>query len=82
MSKNKDYKKWAHIVAFVLVVIGAIDLGLFGIIPAGSSGQGFDFLQAIFGFSPTLLEVIYLLIGVSGVYLVVTHRQECKVCSK
>ncbi|HVA96575.1 MAG TPA: DUF378 domain-containing protein [Candidatus Acidoferrales bacterium] len=79
---NKDTKKWLHIVAFVLVIIGAIDLGLFGIIPASTSGQGFDFLQAIFGFNATLLEVIYLLIGVSGVYLVVTHRGDCKVCSK
>jgi uncharacterized membrane protein YuzA (DUF378 family) len=82
MSNKKDIKKWAHIIAFALVVIGAVDLGLFGIIPASVSGQGFDFLQAIFGFSPTLLEVIYLLIGVSGVYLVVTHRGDCKVCSK
>lgn len=79
---NKDTKKWLHIIAFVLVIVGAIDLGLFGIIPASNTGQGFDILYAIFGFSPTLLEVIYLLIGVSGVYLVVTHRGDCKVCAK
>jgi uncharacterized membrane protein YuzA (DUF378 family) len=75
-------KKWIHMVAFILVVLGAIDLGLFGIIPASASGQGFDLLQAIFGFSPTLLEIIYALIGISGVYLLVTHRKDCKVCSK
>jgi uncharacterized membrane protein YuzA (DUF378 family) len=77
---NPQTKKWLHIVAFILVIIGAIDLGLFGIIPANASGQGFDFLQAIFGFSPTLLEIIYFLIGASGVYLVVTHAGDCKVC--
>lgn len=75
-------KKWLHMVAFILVVVGAIDLGLFGIIPANANGQGFDLLQAIFGFSPTLIEIVYLLIGVSGVYLLVTHKSECKVCSK
>jgi uncharacterized membrane protein YuzA (DUF378 family) len=75
-------QKWIHIVAFVLVVVGAIDLGLFGLIPANASGQGFDILQAIFGFSPTLLEIVYVLIGISGVYLLFTHRKECKVCSK
>ncbi|HWY79415.1 MAG TPA: DUF378 domain-containing protein [Candidatus Sulfotelmatobacter sp.] len=73
-------KKWIHIVAFILVVIGAIDLGLFGIIPANSQGQGFDILHAIFGFSATLLEVLYALIGVSGVYLLITHKGNCTVC--
>ncbi len=75
-------KKWIHIVAFILVVVGAVDLGLFGIIPANANGDGFDLLHAIFSFSPTLLEVIYALIGISGIYLLVTHRKECKACSK
>jgi len=69
-------------IAFILVVIGAIDLGLFGIIPASSSGQGFDLLEAIFGFNATLLEIIYALIGVSGVYLLITHKKDCTVCAK
>jgi len=75
-------KKWLHMTAFILVVIGAVDLGIFGLFPANTSGEGFDLLQAIFGFSPTLLEVIYVLIGASGIYLLVTHRKECKVCAK
>jgi uncharacterized membrane protein YuzA (DUF378 family) len=53
---------------------------LFAIIPANAKGQGFDLLEQIFGFSPTLLEIIDLLIGISGVYLLVTHRKDCKVC--
>ena len=77
---SPETKKWIHIVAFILVVIGAVDLGLFGIIPANTQGQGFDLLQAIFGFNATLLEIIYFLIEVSGVYLLVTHRKDCKVC--
>ena len=79
---NPQTQKWLHMVAFILVVIGAIDLGLFGIIPANTSGQGFDILQAIFGFSPTILEIIYALIGISGVYLLITHKKDCKVCGK
>jgi len=69
-------------IAFILVVIGAIDLGIFGIWPADAKGNGFDLLQTIFHFSPTLLEIIYALIGISGIYLLVTHRKECKVCAK
>lgn len=79
---SPETKKWIHIVAFILVVIGAVDLGLYGLIPAGPSGQGFDFLQAIFGFSSTLLEIVYVLIGVSGIYLLVTHTKDCKVCKQ
>ena len=78
MSPEK--KRWLHLIAFIFVIVGAIDLGLFGLIPSDASGQGFDLLQTIFGFSPTLLEVIYLIIGISGVYLLVIHRKECKVC--
>jgi len=77
---NPKAKKWLHIIAFVLVVIGAIDLGLFGLFPADATGQGFDILQKVFGFSPTLLEVICVLIGISGIYLLVVHRKECLVC--
>lgn len=77
---NNDVKKWVHMVAFVLVVIGAINIGLFGIIPADKNGEGFDLLQRLLGFSPNLLEFVYLLIGVSGVYLLVTHAKTCRVC--
>ena len=79
---SPETKKWIHMIAFILVVIGAIDLGLYGIIPPNAHGQGFDILYNIFGFSPTLLEVIYFLIGVSGVYLLIVHKKECKICSK
>jgi len=82
MNLSPKTKRWIHIVAFILVVIGAIDLGLFGLIPASSSGQGFDLLYAIFGFNATLLEIVYVLIGISGVYLLVVHKKECKVCEK
>jgi uncharacterized membrane protein YuzA (DUF378 family) len=73
-------KVWLHRIAFVLVVIGAIDLGLFGIIPADASGEGFDLIQQVLGFNPDVLNIFYILIGVSGVYLLVTHIKDCRVC--
>lgn len=77
---SPETKKWLHIIAFIFVVIGAINWGLFGIIPADAHNQGFDLLAVIFGFNATVLEFVYLLIGVSGVYLLITHRKDCKVC--
>lgn len=66
--------------AFVLVVVGAINWGLFGLIPT-PDGYGFDLVQFIFGGIPTLAEIVYVLIGASGVYLVATHMKDCKICS-
>jgi uncharacterized membrane protein YuzA (DUF378 family) len=73
-------KKWLHIVAFVLVIIGAVNLGIFGIVPTNANGEGFDLIQQLFGFNADVLNVVYILIGASGVYLLATHFKECKVC--
>ncbi len=67
-------------IAFVLVVIGALDLGLFGVIPADANGEGFDLIQQVLGFNPDVLNFFYILVGVSGLYLLVTHIKDCKVC--
>jgi uncharacterized protein len=77
MSTNK----WLHSVAFILVIIGGINWGLFGLFPVQPGGDGFDLVQILFGFSGTLQEIVYVLIGASAIYLVVTHTKECKVCS-
>ncbi len=79
---SPETKKWIHMVAFILVIVGAVNLGLFGIIPANGRGEGFDLLQAIFGFNVNVLDTVYVLIGASAIYLLVTHRKDCKVCSK
>lgn len=74
-------KKWLHIVSFVLVIIAAIDFGLFGIIPANAqTGDGFSLIREVLGFNADVLNIFYILIGAAGVYLLVTHVKECKVC--
>lgn len=56
---NKLYK-----VAFVLVLIGAINWGLIGFF-------GFDLVATIFGGAEAVLSrVIYALVGVSGLILI------------
>ncbi len=73
-------KKFFHMAAFILVVVGAIDLGLFGIIPVDANGEGFDLIGQIFGFNKHILELVYALIGVSGIALLITHTKDCKIC--
>lgn len=67
-------------VAFVLVIFGGINWVLFQFLPPNSE-YGLDLVEVIFGFSDTIQEVVYLLIGASAVYLAITHVKECKVCS-
>lgn len=71
--------KWLYNVAFGLVVFGSIDHLLFGIVPASDeTGEGFSLIQALFGFNPDVLNIFYILVGVSGVYLLVRYFKDAK----
>ena len=50
-------------IAFVLVVIGAINWGLVG-------GFSFDLVKAIFGDMSVVSRIIYVLVGLSGLYMI------------
>jgi uncharacterized membrane protein YuzA (DUF378 family) len=49
---------WA---AWILVVVGALNWGLVG-------AFNFDLVQTILGTSPALVKLVYILVGLSGVY--------------
>ncbi len=61
-------------VSFVLVIIGGVNWGLFGLF-------NFDLVDVLFSGVPTIAEIIYVLIGASAVYLAVTHTKDCKMCA-
>ncbi len=69
----------AHAIAFILTVIGGINWGLVGI--GGFTGSDWNVIHWILGFSPQLEWVVYILVGVSAVYLLSTHKKDCKYCS-
>ena len=72
-----ETKKWLHIVSFTLVIVGALNWGLFGLF-------NFDLIEAILGgiLNGVIAEIIYTLVGIAGVYLLVTHMKECTTCSE
>ena len=51
-------------IAFVLVVIGAINWGLIGFF-------GWDLVAAIFGAMSTVSKIIYALVGLGGIWMIV-----------
>lgn len=72
--KNMD-KKMMHMVAFVLAMIGGINWGLVGLL-------NLNLVNALLGSWPGLERIVYVLVGVSAVYILATHKADCKICSK
>lgn len=66
--------KILHMVAFTLLVIGGLNWGLVALL-------NLNLVETIFG-GMGLTNIIYILVGVSAVYIGATHMQDCKICSK
>lgn len=66
--------KMLHMAAFLLTAIGAINWGL--------TALGFNVVNMLLGSMTGLETIVYLLVGASGVYILVTHKADCKICSK
>ena len=59
-------------VAFVLVIVGGLNWGL--------TALGFNLVTMIFGSWPMVEQLVYILVGLSAVYLAITHKGDCKMC--
>jgi uncharacterized membrane protein YuzA (DUF378 family) len=57
--------KGLHVIALVLVVVGALNWGLVG-------AANFDLVGAIFGAGSVLARAVYLAVGISGILLAAT----------
>lgn len=63
--------KILHKIAFILVIIGGLNWLLVGL----GIGDVVMFLGA------TLAKIVYILVGLSAIVLVVTHKKSCKDCT-
>jgi len=52
-------------IALVLVIVGALNWGLVGLLD-------FNLVTAIFGDASTMTKVVYDLVGISGVYMIIS----------
>jgi uncharacterized membrane protein YuzA (DUF378 family) len=60
MSRNLNWLDW---VAFVLVIVGALNWGLVGFF-------NYNLVDAIFGTGSTVSAIIYAVVGLSGLYVI------------
>lgn len=62
--------KALHMIAFILTIVGGLNWGLIGV-------GGPDLVQ----YTGPAANIIYILVGLSAIWLLVTHKKDCKACS-
>ncbi|HUQ29937.1 MAG TPA: DUF378 domain-containing protein [Candidatus Paceibacterota bacterium] len=65
--------KALHCVAFVLVMIGALNWGLIGT-------GGWNVVDMLLNSVPMVERILNILVGVSALVLIFTHKRDCKMC--
>lgn len=64
--------KGLHTVTFILLIIGGLNWGL--------SAIGYNVVEMLLGSWPAVLQVVYILVGLSAVVELVSHKKDCKAC--
>ena len=67
-------KKTIHMVTWVLAMVGALNWLLVGV-------NGTNLVGDLLGTWPMVLQVVYVLVGLSAIYEIVIHMGSCKLCS-
>ena len=65
--------KALHMITFLLLVVGGINWLLVG-------AFDLNLVTTIFG-DGTLTTVVYILVGLSALYELLTHKKGCRACS-
>jgi hypothetical protein len=64
--------KIAKKIAYVLVIVGGINWGLFGLF-------GLDLIEAVFGNLTMIARALYTLVGLSALFMIFAHKM-CEDC--
>lgn len=66
--------KALHAIAFILVIVGGLNWLLVGF--------NWNLVEALLGSWPMIVKIVYILVGLSAILLVATHKKDCKCCDK
>ena len=66
--------KALHMASYMLLWVGGLNWGLVGLFK-------FNLVNAVLGSVPALEALVYVLVGAATVYVVTTHKNDCKVCA-
>jgi uncharacterized protein len=70
--------KWMHMIAWILVMVGGVNWGLVGL--GGFMGSDWNLVHMILGSWASVEWLVYILVGLSAVYVIVTHKKDCVTC--
>jgi uncharacterized membrane protein YuzA (DUF378 family) len=65
--------KAIHSTAFILTIIGGLNWLLVGLF-------SWDIGSLFGGMDSIVSKIIYILVGLSAIYLIFTHKKTCKAC--
>lgn len=65
-------------VSWILIIVGALNWGLVGL--GGFMGGNWNLVNLILGSWPQVEWLVYILVGLSGVYELIVHKKNCKMC--
>ncbi len=68
----KMNNKMVHMVAFILLVVGGLNWLLVAF--------DMNIVDSIFGVGSTGAKVVYILVGLSALYELITHKGNCTMC--
>ncbi len=65
--------KSLHMITFILLVIGGLNWLLVGVL-------GWDVGNIFGGQDAVISRIVYVLVGLSAIYEIATHKKNCKEC--
>lgn len=65
--------KALHMITFILLVVGGLNWGL--------AAVGFNVVDMLLGAGSVAGKIVYILVGLSAIYVAATHKGDCKTCS-
>lgn len=71
--------KYAHMISFILLVVGGLNWGLVGL-GWWMGGSDWNVVHMLLGAWPMVEGLVYVLVGLSAVYLLFTHKKDCMMC--
>ena len=73
--------KILHIIAFILLAVGGLNWGLIGLGWLVGNGANWNVVEMVLGAGSTLSGIVYILVGLSAVWLAIEHKKTCRNCS-
>jgi len=71
--------KSLHVITFALVVVGGLNWGLVAL--GNWMGADWNVVGLLLGSWPAVENLVYLLVGLSALSFMFTHKGDCRMCN-